>query len=196
MHGCRRSTSSSPSGARRCSRRWQAFLIRSRWPVAPGTWSVATILDHLRLTESSVSKLLHVTVSRLPADGRLQETETDSVLHRWIMPVSPIATLVGSPPPMVQPRPTSFSPMRWPTSRRLAPRCGVDAGGRRSCLGELQLSPSDARPTRSLSSACVRRPARVTARLPDSELGKHVFDPDPRRRPLTSFLSFISRHRS
>lgn len=48
----------------------------------PGAWSVAAIVDHLRLTETSVSKLLHVTVSRLPADGRVRETETDSVLHR------------------------------------------------------------------------------------------------------------------
>ena len=50
--------------------------------VPPGAWSVATIVEHLRLTETSVSKLLHVTVSRLPADGRVMETETDSVLHR------------------------------------------------------------------------------------------------------------------
>ena len=35
--------------------------------VPPGTWSVAAVLDHLRLTETGVSKLLHVTVSRLPA---------------------------------------------------------------------------------------------------------------------------------
>lgn len=48
----------------------------------PGAWSVASILDHLRLTETSVSKLLHVTVSRLPAEARVPETETESVLHR------------------------------------------------------------------------------------------------------------------
>ena len=48
----------------------------------PGAWSVATIVEHLRLTETSVSKLLHVTVSRLPADARVKETQTDSVLHR------------------------------------------------------------------------------------------------------------------
>jgi len=50
--------------------------------VPPGTWSVAAVLDHLRLTETGVSKLLHVTVSRLPAEARVPETETDSVLHR------------------------------------------------------------------------------------------------------------------
>jgi len=50
--------------------------------VPSGAWSVAAIIDHLRLTETSVSKLLHVTVSRLPADGRVSETETESVLHR------------------------------------------------------------------------------------------------------------------
>jgi len=49
----------------------------------PGAWSVAAILDHLRLTESSVSRLLHVTVSRLPEDGRKEETETVSVLHQF-----------------------------------------------------------------------------------------------------------------
>lgn len=53
-----------------------------RRAVPPGTWSVAAVLDHLRLTETGVSKLLHVTVSRLPADARVPETETDSVLHR------------------------------------------------------------------------------------------------------------------
>ena len=53
-----------------------------RVPVPPGAWSVATILEHLRLTEASVSRLLHVTVSRLPAGGRVAETETGSVLHR------------------------------------------------------------------------------------------------------------------
>lgn len=51
-------------------------------PVPAGSWSVAAVLDHLRLTETGVSKLLHVTVSRLPADARVPETETDSVLHR------------------------------------------------------------------------------------------------------------------
>ena len=51
-------------------------------PVPAGTWSVAAVVDHLRLTETSVSKLLHVTVSRLPADARVPETETTSVLHR------------------------------------------------------------------------------------------------------------------
>lgn len=50
--------------------------------VPAGVWSVASIVDHLRLTENSVSKLLHVTVSRLPASARVPETETDSVLHR------------------------------------------------------------------------------------------------------------------
>ncbi len=50
--------------------------------VPPGSWSVASIVDHLRLTETSVSKLLHVTVSRLPAEARVKETDTDSVLHR------------------------------------------------------------------------------------------------------------------
>lgn len=53
-----------------------------RATLPPGAWSVATIVEHLRLTETSVSKLLHVTVSRLPADGRVQETDTSSVLHR------------------------------------------------------------------------------------------------------------------
>lgn len=53
-----------------------------RLEVPPGAWSVAAIIDHLRLTETSVSKLLHVTVSRLPADARVAETETESVLHR------------------------------------------------------------------------------------------------------------------
>jgi hypothetical protein len=48
----------------------------------PGAWSVASIIDHLRLTETSVSKLLHVTVSLLPANGRVSETEIGSVLHR------------------------------------------------------------------------------------------------------------------
>jgi hypothetical protein len=52
-----------------------------RRTIPAGAWSVAAILDHLRLTESSVSKLLHVTVSRLPADSRAPETETGSVLH-------------------------------------------------------------------------------------------------------------------
>jgi hypothetical protein len=50
--------------------------------VPPGAWPAAAIVDHLRLTETSVSKLLHVTVSRLPAGGRVPETETESVLHR------------------------------------------------------------------------------------------------------------------
>jgi hypothetical protein len=50
--------------------------------VPAGTWSVASVIDHLRLTETGVSKLVHVTVSRLPADARVPETETDSVLHR------------------------------------------------------------------------------------------------------------------
>ena len=50
--------------------------------VPHGSWSVAAILEHLRLTETSVSKLLHVTVSRLPAEGRVPEAETDSVLYR------------------------------------------------------------------------------------------------------------------
>ncbi len=72
--------------------------------VAPGAWSVATILDHLRLTESSVSKLLHVTVSRLPADGRLQETETDSVLHRVDHARLANRDTRRVAPPMVQPR--------------------------------------------------------------------------------------------
>jgi hypothetical protein len=49
--------------------------------VPSGVWSVAAIIDHLRLTENSVSKLIHVTVSRLPAEARVPETVTDSVLH-------------------------------------------------------------------------------------------------------------------
>lgn len=50
--------------------------------VPPGAWSVAGVLDHLRLTETSISKLLHVTVSRVPLADRVLETETTSVLHR------------------------------------------------------------------------------------------------------------------
>ncbi len=54
--------------------------------VPPGTsppsgWSVAAIVDHLRATEEGISKLLHVTVSRIPEAARKLETETSSVLH-------------------------------------------------------------------------------------------------------------------
>ena len=69
-----------------------------------GTWSVAAIVDHLRLTETSVSKILHVTVSRLADGARPLETDTGSVLHRLDH-----ATLANrdrrvEAPPMVQPR--------------------------------------------------------------------------------------------
>ena len=72
--------------------------------VPAGTWSVAAILDHLRLTETSVSKMLHVTVSRLADGARPPETDTGSVLHRLDH-----ATLTNrdrrvQAPPMVQPR--------------------------------------------------------------------------------------------
>jgi hypothetical protein len=72
--------------------------------VPEGTWSVAAILDHLRLTENSVSKLLHVTVTRLPAGTRIPETATDSVLHR--VDHSRLANRDNRrvAPPIVQPR--------------------------------------------------------------------------------------------
>ena len=72
--------------------------------IPQGGWSVAAILDHLRLTESSVSKLLHVTVSRLPADGRVAETETASVLHSVDHSTLANRDRRVTAPPIVQPR--------------------------------------------------------------------------------------------
>jgi hypothetical protein len=51
----------------------------TRW--REGAWSVAEVLDHLRLVETGVSKLVHVALSRHP--GPLpREMETTSVAHR------------------------------------------------------------------------------------------------------------------
>lgn len=72
--------------------------------VPHGTWSVAAIIDHLRLTETSVSKLLHVTISRLPVEARVQETENDSVLHRVDHTKLADRDQRRPAPPLVQPR--------------------------------------------------------------------------------------------
>ncbi len=72
--------------------------------VVPGAWSVAAIVDHLRLTETSVSKLLHVTVSRLPAGGRKAEQETSSMLHSIDHAILANRDRRATAPPMVQPR--------------------------------------------------------------------------------------------
>lgn len=70
----------------------------------PGAWSVAAIIEHLRLTETSVSKLLHVTVSRLPAEGRITEMETASVLHSVDHDILANRDKRIMAPPMVRPR--------------------------------------------------------------------------------------------
>lgn len=72
--------------------------------VPAGGWSVATIVDHLRLTEASVSKLVHVTISRLPAEGRPPETETGSVLLRLDHSIMANRDRRAIAPPVVQPR--------------------------------------------------------------------------------------------
>ena len=50
-------------------------------PPREGAWSVAEVLDHLQLVENSVSRLVHVQLSRHP--GPLpRETDTTSVARR------------------------------------------------------------------------------------------------------------------
>ena len=51
--------------------------------VPEGSWTAATVVEHLRLVEDSVSKLLHVKVGKLASADRPAETETSSVLTRF-----------------------------------------------------------------------------------------------------------------
>lgn len=51
-------------------------------PVPDGGWTAAAVLDHLRLVEEGVSKLLHVMVGKLAPADRPAESETSSVLTR------------------------------------------------------------------------------------------------------------------
>lgn len=49
-------------------------------PADPERWSVADNLEHLRIVETGVSRLIHVTISRHPGPMPLED-QTTSMLH-------------------------------------------------------------------------------------------------------------------
>jgi len=72
---------------------------------APGGWSVAQILEHLRMVESNVAQLITKRVAKAKEAGVAEEKSTDSVLANFEPHRIRLESAVLEAPEMVQPRP-------------------------------------------------------------------------------------------
>jgi hypothetical protein len=70
----------------------------------PDGWSVAEILDHLRMVESGVARLITKRVGQAKAAGIGAETSTDSVLSSFDGHSATLESSILRSPPMVQPK--------------------------------------------------------------------------------------------
>jgi hypothetical protein len=72
---------------------------------APGGWSVAQILEHLRIVESNVAQLITKRVAKAKEAGIGQEKSTASVLPSFEPHRATLEAAVLSAPETLQPRP-------------------------------------------------------------------------------------------
>lgn len=72
---------------------------------APGGWSVAQILEHLRIVESNVAQLITKRVAKAKEAGIGQEKSTASVLPSFEPHRATLEAAVLSAPEILQPRP-------------------------------------------------------------------------------------------
>ncbi len=70
---------------------------------APG-WSVAEILDHLRIVESGIARLITKRVGQAREAGLGEEKSTESVMHTFDRHSAALESAVIKSPPTVQPR--------------------------------------------------------------------------------------------
>jgi DinB family protein len=71
----------------------------------PGGWSVAEILEHLRMVESGVARLITKRVGQARESGLGEETATTSVMPSFDKHQKMLESAVMQSPPAVQPRP-------------------------------------------------------------------------------------------
>jgi hypothetical protein len=72
---------------------------------APDGWSVAEILDHLRMVESGVARLIAKRVAQARESGLGEETATSSVMPSFDRHSAFLESAVIQSPATVQPRP-------------------------------------------------------------------------------------------
>ncbi len=68
-------------------------------------WSVAEIIEHLRMVEAGVARLITKRTGQARADGLGEEKETSSVIPSFDKHAAYLEATVLKSPPMVQPRP-------------------------------------------------------------------------------------------
>lgn len=72
---------------------------------APDGWSVAEILDHLRMVESGVARLITKRVAQAREAGIGEEKSTESVMPSFDPYAARLEKVVLQAPPMIAPRP-------------------------------------------------------------------------------------------
>jgi len=70
----------------------------------PGGWSVAEILEHLRMVESGVARLITKRVEKARAEGLRAETSTSSVMSSFYPYAAKLEAGTLQAPTLVQPR--------------------------------------------------------------------------------------------
>jgi len=70
----------------------------------PGGWSVAEILEHLRMVESGVARLITKRVEKARAEGLRAETSTSSVMSSFDPHAAKLEAGTLQAPTLVQPR--------------------------------------------------------------------------------------------
>ncbi len=70
----------------------------------PSGWSVAEILEHLRMVESGVAKLITKRVAKAREEGLREETATSSVLSSFDRHAAKLESGLLQAPTLVQPR--------------------------------------------------------------------------------------------
>jgi len=71
---------------------------------APDAWSVAEILDHLRIVESGIARLITKRVGQAREAGLGEEKSTESVMHTFDRHSAVLESAAIKSPPTVQPR--------------------------------------------------------------------------------------------
>ena len=98
----------------------------------PTTWSVAEILEHLRMVESGVARIISKRVAKAREEGLGEETSTSSVMSSFAPRAAKLDAGTLQSPALVQPRTNiDFSEARQglENSREALRAAVVSAGG-------------------------------------------------------------------